>query len=549
MNIYFSGIGGVGIGPLAEIALDAGHHVQGSDPEESPTTERLTKRGIAINKKQKGMFLQASHGMSPIDWFVYSSALPDDHPELVMARMLGIKTSKRDELLAYLLKETGLKLIAVAGTHGKTSTSAMLVWALQQLEVPVSYSVGSTLSFGPGGKYDPESKYFVYECDEYDRNFLHYSPYLSLITSMDYDHPDIYSSPQEYVKAFEQFISQSEDSIMWQHDGKLMETHGSLLLKDSEITDIKLPGLHTRQNATLVLKTLEKIDAPGNHIAAVESFPGADRRFEKIGHNLYSDYGHHPAEIAATLQMASELSEDVVLVYQPHQNIRQHEIRTQYTDCFEQANTVYWLPTYLSREDPSLAILTPDELTENITNVEDVYSAELDDELWEVIQQARDAGKLVIFMGAGTIDTWLRKQWNTHHVANVLVLNDEGLFVLQKRDDKPGISNPGKLTAFGGTIEPSDISNLRAAQREINEETNLGVAIEDLSYFKMYRKTQELHNEDSFVFFYILNGASTEGLEVYEGQGFEVINQNDLNHHPLSLLVRTVITEYTHPLL
>jgi len=547
MNIYLSGIGGVGLGPLAEIAHDAGHHVQGSDPEESPMTQRLAARGIAINNKQQGKFLEVCHNMQPIDWFVYSSALPADHPELVLAKLLGIKTSKRDEFLAYLLKETGLKLIAVAGTHGKTSTSALLVWAMQQLGVPVSYSVGSTLSFGPAGKYDPASEYFVYECDEFDRNFLHFHPYLSLITSIDYDHPDVYSTPKEYIDAFQQFLDQSEGSILWQHDGVLTKSQGSWRLHDEEVLPLLLPGRHNRANATLVKKTLERLNVPGDHTSAIESFPGADRRFERIAHNLYSDYGHHPTEIAATLQMARELSDHVVLVYQPHQNVRQHEIRGLYTDCFEGAETVYWLPTYLSRENPSLPILTIDDLTENITNIEDVKPADLNDDLWEHVQCARDEGKLVIFMGAGSIDGWLRQYHQTLHIVNILVMNKEGSFVLQKRDNKPGIANPGKLTGFGGGVDAGDLSNRAAALRELHEETNLRPDISELTYFKMYRKTQQVHGEDSLVFFYTLTDIDARGLEVYEGQGFEIITPNELNHHPLSLMIRTVITEFTHP--
>lgn len=416
MNVYFSGIGGVGIGPLTEIAMDAGYAVQGSDPQETPTTRLLAQRGVLIDTAQDGRFLKARHAASPINWFVYSSALPNDHPELVMAKSLGVKTSKRDEFLAYLLKETGLKLIAVAGTHGKTSTTAMLVWTMQQLAIPVSYSVGSTLSFGPSGKYDPDSEYFVYECDEYDRNFLHYHPFLSLITSLDYDHPDIYRTPEEYVAAFRQFIKQSDEVILWERDSSGVKQDNCLLLTQKDVVNYTLFGAHTRENATLVVKALERLGAfaADRKLAdAIESFPGADRRFEKLDTNLYSDYGHHPAEIAATLQMASEVSKHVVLVYQPHQNIRQHEVRAQYTTTFERAETVYWLPTYLTREDPNLSVLTIQELTQNVTNREIIKQAELDDELWQNIQQARSDGKLVIFMGAGTIDSWLRARVGT----------------------------------------------------------------------------------------------------------------------------------------
>lgn len=414
MNIYLSGIGGVGIGPLAEIALDAGLTVQGSDMAEGPLIETLRARGIAVSLQQDGEFLRACHQAATIDWFVHTSALPANHPELALARELGIKTAKRDELLAHIIAEKNLKLIAVAGTHGKTTTTGMLMWTLQQLGIPISYSVGTTLAFGPSGKFDPKSEYFIYECDEFDRNFLHFSPYLSLITSLDYDHPDTYPTQTEYIAAFRQFIDQSHMTIMWHADnGDVKATAGDgWILQDDEVLDIRLAGTHNRQNATLVTKAIEYL-APDNLERArhaLERFPGTDRRFERLADNLYSDYGHHPVEIAATLQMARELSDHIVLVYQPHQNIRQHEIRDQYTDCFELAERVYWLPTYLSREDPSLPILTPPDLSSKVTNKHAVTYAEPDDALWDHIQQARKDGKLVLCMGAGTIDEWVRRQ-------------------------------------------------------------------------------------------------------------------------------------------
>lgn len=412
MNIFFSGIGGVGIGPLAEITADAGFQVQGSDTTESLVTKELQNRGIAVEIGQDGSFLQAIHDDMPVDWFVYTAALPEDHPELVLARQLGIKTAKRDELLAYIIKEKNLKLIAVAGTHGKTTTTGMMVWTLQQLGIPVSYAVGTTLSFGPSGKFDPASEYFVYECDEFDHNFLHFTPYLSLVTSIDYDHPDTFPTEENYLEAFQEFGSKSQQLIAWQSQhGELFANHPDAWLLDATI-DVKLPGEHNRRNATLVLKAVEKLGLPGDAFDAVSRFPGTDRRFEKLADNLYSDYGHHPIEIAATLQLARELSDHVVLVYQPHQNVRQHEIKDQYTNQFELADEIYWLPTYLSREDPNQAILTPEELMQNITNKDSVHVAELNDELWDTIQKARDEDKLVLCMGAGTIDAWVRDQLN-----------------------------------------------------------------------------------------------------------------------------------------
>lgn len=419
MNIYFSGLAGVGIGPLAQIARDAGHTVIGSDISHGLTTDVLEKNGIAIHYGQDGSFLRESHSTTPLDWFVYTAALPADHPELLAAKELGIRTGKRDDFLAHFIETHNLKLIAISGTHGKTTTTGMAVWALKQLGVPVSYSVGSTLSFGPSGAYDPSSEYFVYECDEYDKNLLHFSPYLSLLTSIDYDHPDTYPTEEDYKATFRRYIDQSAHTIAWQQDLTYIEqsTNDSIwALSVDQTLDINLLGEHNRRNATLVLKALEYLNIADNDSArseALSSFPGTDRRFEKLAEGLYSDYGHHPEEIAATLQLARESSDNVVLVYQPHQNWRQHFIRDQYTTQFELANKVFWLPTYLTRENADQEILTPQDLTVNVTNKNAVEYAELNDALWNEIQKARESGALVLTMGAGTIDAWVRGQLST----------------------------------------------------------------------------------------------------------------------------------------
>jgi len=417
MHIYFCGIGGVGIGPLAEIARDAGYQVTGSDIAQSHTTSELEQSGITVSYDQSGANLRSIHESQPIDWFVYTASLPADHAELVLAGQLGIKVAKRDELLNQIITDKKLRLIAVAGTHGKTTTTAMLVWTFQQLGIPVSYSVGSTLGFGPSGKFDPNSDYFVYECDEFDRNFLHFSPYVSLITSVDYDHPDTYPTQAEYSEAFSQFIRQSEHTILWDRDTiiNIEVPLSAWCLHENEVLPLKIPGAHNRANATLVAKAFEYLHIePQNLIqSALDAFPGSGRRFEKLGDNLYSDYGHHPAEIAATLQMAREISEHVVLVYQPHQNTRQHQVRSHYISCTELAEKIYWLPTYQTREDPTLPVLTPEDLTATLKNRDSVVIADLNDELWNNIQADRDAGKLVLCMGAGTIDGWVRDKLQT----------------------------------------------------------------------------------------------------------------------------------------
>lgn len=417
MHIYFSGVGGVGIGPLTEIARDAGYQVSGSDRDESLMTQQLAGSGISIAIGQDGSQIAAIHNTHPIDWFVYTAALPDDHPELVFAREHGIRSSKRDELLAEIIREKGLKLIAACGTHGKTTTTSLLVWALKQLNVPISYSVGATLKFGPSGLFDPQSTLFVYECDEFDKNMLHFEPHLSLITSIDHDHFDTYPTAEDYSTAFVQFIEQSEYSLMWERDLRYLhvDPRADFEAYDEhmDLSHLKLPGDHIRHNAFLVEQAIKRLLPDASHddvVSALNSFPGADRRMEKLGPNLYSDYGHHPSEIAAMLQLTRELSDHVVLVYQPHQNVRQHGIRDEYTDIMELAEKIYWLPTYLTREHPGQEVLTPQQLSEKLTNRDAVEFAEFNDELWQAIERERAGGKLVLVMGAGPIDGWVRQR-------------------------------------------------------------------------------------------------------------------------------------------
>lgn len=314
MNIYFSGIGGSGLFPLALLALDCGIVVSGSDSKVSPNIEALQKIGVYISPDQSGLL----HLSRAIDWFIQTSALPSDHPELLLAEQLGIKTSKRDELINYILEMKSLKLIAVSGTHGKTTTTAMLVWLFKQFNIPVSYLIGSTISFGPAAKFESNSQYFILECDEFDRNFLHYKPDIAVIPSLDYDHPDTYPTKKSYLEAFQDFIGLVEMRVFTHTEvintlnildpfqlNKLVNDSSSL-----DINKIKLPGEHNRSNAMLAVSAFCSLGLGfevEDVIDQVNGFPGTARRFEKIADRVYSDYGHHPTEIAATLELAREV--------------------------------------------------------------------------------------------------------------------------------------------------------------------------------------------------------------------------------------------------
>jgi UDP-N-acetylmuramate--alanine ligase len=436
MHIYFSGIGGSGISSLAAIAWDAGYEVSGSDLHESPAAIELERRDIDIVYDQSESTIQAEHLTHPIDWLVYTSALPNDAPELKFARANGIRISKRDEFLAEFIQDKQLDLIAVAGTHGKTTTTAMLVWTLKQLGQPVSYAIGSTIPFGPSGAFDPTSRLFVYEADEYDRNFLHFHPRVAALVSVDYDHADIYPTREAYKQAFRDFLSQSDQTVLYQSAYNYLQplSDDNLTILDHVATreSIDLPGQTMRDNAWLAMEVLREVldDFDEEEIAQILSrFPGTSRRFEKLtnldGHpelvsgsigDIYSDYAHHPAEIRATIEKAREISDQVVAVYQPHQNLRQTEIQNEggYGDAFAGAAKVYWTPTYLVRGDlvdGAPREIPPAELIAKLSDPAIAEVAELDDDLWQKIQSARESGASVIIFGAGPIDAWAREQF------------------------------------------------------------------------------------------------------------------------------------------
>lgn len=429
MNIYISGISGTGMGPLALMAKNAGYQVFGSDRSRGAISYELDQANIPFEVgNQDGSFLKQIHESHHLDWFVYTSALPEDHPELKLAKFLGLKISKRDELTAYLVKTLGLKMIAIAGTHGKTTTTAMLIWATQKLQLPAAYIVGSTLSFAPSGSYHPNDQYFIYEADEYDRNFLRYEPWLSLITFVSYDHPDIYPSEADYHQAFLQFEKQSQSLIFASPAAtppnlSILSGHPLQVLNipDPRFT---LAGSARREDANLVFHAIKQILADQSDHSQISDqqildilnqFPSVGRRFERLKDGLYSDYAHHPEEIKATVEIAKEEAEKlgktgVVVVYEPHQNTRQHEVFHLYKNVFQGVDHLFWLPTYLTRENQSLKIFTPSDFIKTLDNQVAAISAELNEDLKSKLKDLYQQNYLIILMSAGPADQWFRDE-------------------------------------------------------------------------------------------------------------------------------------------
>lgn len=422
MHIYFSGIGGTAIGPLALIAKQAGYQVSGSDKQDSAYIAYLKKSGISdIHVGQTIENIQSIHQKNPIDWLVYSSAVVIEdakHPELEFATTNGIKSSKRDELLNQIISDKKLKLLAVAGTHGKTTTTAMLIWLFKELDIPISYSVGAKIPFGEMGHFDQKSEFFVYECDEFDRNFLAFRPYMSLITGIDYDHHEIFPSREDYRSAFRQFLDQSQWNVIWKKDVKdnsleIADNYLVLDENDATLNTLSIVGMVNRLNALQVIHAVHELtgEKPADLVHIMNRFPGLSRRFEKINDNLYTDYAHTVPKIRGCLQMAHEISDRVVVVYEPLTDRRQHYIKDDYGDLFKNIQQLYWVPSYLAREDPNVAILNPSELIKSMNNPDIAEPAKLDESLKSAIQKHLSNGDLVVCLsggGGGSLDEWLR---------------------------------------------------------------------------------------------------------------------------------------------
>ncbi|HEX5797781.1 MAG TPA: Mur ligase domain-containing protein [Candidatus Saccharimonadales bacterium] len=421
MNVFFSGIGGTAIGPLALIAHQAGYNVYGSDKQNSQYIEYLKKKGLGnIHIGQSSEDIAKIHEKSPIDWFVYSSAVSIEdpsHPELSFVKEKSIKLSKRDEFLNKIIEDSNKKLIAIAGTHGKTTTTAMAIWLFKELGIPISYSVGAKIPFGDMGYFDEKSEYFIYECDEFDRNFLAFKPFLSLISGIDYDHHEIFPTKESYIDAFKQFISQSSGAFMWQDDFEKsgpVNDNIAVMSEDNELMNsLNLAGWVNRKDGALVVSAAQKLTGEPSDklIEIMNEFPGLSRRFEKITENLYSDYAHTIPKIKGCLQMAEEVSDKVVIVYEPLTDRRQHYIKDEYKNLFKGVKELYWVPSYLAREDPKQKVITPQEFIDAIEEPADREAMELDDKLKNAIQKHLDAGDSVVCIsggGGGSLDEWLR---------------------------------------------------------------------------------------------------------------------------------------------
>lgn len=390
-RVHFGGIGGIGTSGLARILKAWGYEVTGSDGSDSPLLRELEAEGIRIAVGHT-MLAEAAAA----DLVVMTAAARDDNPEIVAARVAGKPVVKRAALLGAL--HDARIGIAVAGSHGKSSTSGMLASALLALGAEPSYAVGAVLAATGTNAAPGTGPHFVAEADEYDRSFLHLHPAVGIVTNVEYDHPDIFPDRAAYDEAFARFVGgirrdgslviPADDSgstrvlklvdiapparvvTFGEHsdaDWTLSAGDGSWLAAgpNQQRLDLALqvPGRHMARNALAALATLVELGFEGEQAAAaLATYAGVGRRFERKGEAagvlVIDDYAHHPTEIAATLRAARERFPDrrVWAVFQPHTYSRLKAMLPEFAAAFGEADRVAILDVYAARETDTLGV-------------------------------------------------------------------------------------------------------------------------------------------------------------------------------------------------
>lgn len=386
-RVHFVGIGGIGMSGIAEILINMGFTVSGSDKNLSEITERLKKLGAKIYKGH------SANNVKETDVLVYSSAVHLDNPEILKAQQLKIPVIRRAEMLAELMK---MKYgIGIAGTHGKTTTTSMIGLILTEAKMDPTIIVGGKLS-GLGGTNARlgEGSFIVVEADEFDRSFLQLTPSIAIITTLEREHLDIYSDLEDIKKAFIEYANKvpfygfvvlclDEDALQdiipqikkkiitygltSQSDLQAIETsydksksEYTLLYKGKNLGRIELnvPGVHNVRNSLAAIATALELNVPIETIKkAIKSFNGVFRRFEikaEIDKTIIiDDYAHHPTEVAASLLAAKTgWKKRVIAIFQPHTYTRTRDFYQEFGKSFFNADMLIVTDVYPAREEP-----------------------------------------------------------------------------------------------------------------------------------------------------------------------------------------------------
>lgn len=351
-HMYIIGIGGVGTVWLADWLLAQGWRISGSDMQESAVTRRLEEAGVV-------MHYGCDPGIIPDDVteaVVNSAITPTSpsYPEYEELQRRRIRISKRAQWIGKITRQK--YTIAVSGTHGKTSTTAMVGWILEQAGLDPTVFVGGTVAAWGGRTRIGTGKYLVIEADEYDRSFHHFYPQIAILLNIDTDHTDYYSGGiTEIMHAFRRFLRnlpfRKGMVVAYGKDGRIRQvcrgfSYTFRFYDESGIWPglrLPQPGIHMALNATAAARVAHEIGVPQEVILkALQTFPGVGRRFEQVGSwgkaEVYDDYAHHPREIAATLAALAERFPDKrrVVVFQPHQKARTKEHLHEFAEAFRE---------------------------------------------------------------------------------------------------------------------------------------------------------------------------------------------------------------------
>jgi UDP-N-acetylmuramate--alanine ligase len=438
-HLHFVGIGGIGMSGIAEVLLNLGYEISGSDLKLSPTTDRLASLGARIYEGHSAANVAGAKAL------VVSSAVDAANPEVQEARRSKLPIIPRGELLAELMR---LKYgIAIAGSHGKTTTTSMTATVLNAGGLDPTVVVGGkAASMGGSNARVGQSDFLVVESDESDGSFLKLSPILAVVTNVDREHLDHYPSITEIRAAFLEFIQKVPfygAAILCLDDENIQQllplvnrrviTYGSSQQASLQICDLdcaafesrfsvrargrdlgifhlRVPGVHNVLNATAAIAVGLELDIPLESIReAIASYSGVDRRFQTRGQahgvTVIDDYGHHPTEIRATLAAAQLCKFDRVLaVFQPHRYTRTQHLMDEFAKSFHQADVVFVLDIYAASEAPIEGI-TGRSLADRIRDFGHrcvQYTGTVDQTVAAVVESARDHD-VVLTLGAGNV--------------------------------------------------------------------------------------------------------------------------------------------------
>lgn len=394
-RFFFIGIGGIGMSGLARLLKAQGKEVSGSDSTRSSTIDELEEEDFPLSIGH-----DAHHLDEDTECVVYSEAIPEENRELQKARELGIPTYTYFQALGEV--SCDYRVIAVAGSHGKTTTTAMLALILEAAGKDPTVIVGSKLKeFGNKNVRVGESDLFVVEACEYRRNFMSLKPDLLGITNIELDHLDYFKGQEDYEHAFHALAGQSEE-VLWPEDSSEYEG------------EVGVPGEHNLRNAGLAAAMARRLGCSEVAIAhALEAYQGAWRRFEFKGETLYGakvydDYAHHPTEIEATLEGAREKFPDarIVALFQPHQYSRTAALFDEFATAFSDADEVIIPNIYAARDtDEDKRSTSAEALAEAIAENHDNahYEAGLENAA-SYLEDSLEEGDVLVVMGAGDVN-------------------------------------------------------------------------------------------------------------------------------------------------